>query len=118
MGWSWALFLCHSVLSAATRRTAARFMRCSVEQVSAFVVRDRCPAPRLEDGVVLAPSVDNANALCYNVDHASEFLYLLKLEFQALELAVHDMAEPTTEFGIIGMVFDVPLRRRRHLPAH
>eukprot|EP00959_Pyramimonas_sp_CCMP1952_P448216 9385520-Pyramimonas_sp.AAC.1 len=58
MGWSWALYFCHSAVSLACRRAQEAL------GLPPVLVGDRQPPPPLGPGVaVCAPYVDNANVL-------------------------------------------------------
>jgi len=87
MGWSWALFFCHSALTSAMVAATLRFnTSLTREAATAQLVRDRCPPPRL--GVrlpLLAPYVDNGNAISGGASEAEEYH---KLSSKCSNLAV------------------------------
>ena len=79
MGWSWALYLCHSALTSAMLEAAVRFGGLSShDEAAEQIVRDRAPAPLLRRGrPLLAPYVDNGNAIAWDREESNYPLSLL-----------------------------------------
>ena len=109
MGWSWALYFCHSACQSACERALAR---CGLPAVS---LGDWTPAPFLAThSAVVAPYVDNANVVAGSKSVATKVLDAVKLELELLGLAVHDEMVPTQDMEMVGRRFDG--KRRMLLP--
>ena len=74
MGWSWALYFCHAVTARAMVLALVSGFGMDAYDAERQLIVDGRPAPRLGPGrPVLAPYVDNANALCWDDADAELF---------------------------------------------
>jgi len=81
-------------------------MNISVEEASEFLVRDRCRSPVLKKGaVLLAPYVDNSNAILYDLADGAEFYRILMDVLTGLGFTLKDLVKPTQVFDMIGIIF-------------
>ena len=107
MGWSWALFFCHSILTKAMVVAAQRTFNLMAEEASAQAVVDRRPSPVLGVGrPLLAPYVDNANPITWDYGDAEMYTNTLSQVFAGLGLAFGVEARGTPTWDTIGLHLD------------
>ena len=117
MGWSWSLYFCHDVLTECMLAAEGRrgVPRGIAEQ---GVLRDHRAPPRLADnGVILAPYVDNANYITCNAAIAVSCIDALGNERRARGLAHRVEARAVTCLDAIGLRLDGLRLRVTSLPG-
>jgi len=107
MGWSWALFFCHSALTDVMVSAALRFNPAlDREAACRQLVRDKSPAPSL--GVrlpLLCPYVDNGNAICWDEEESAEYHSVLLAVLAERHFVVKDLVVRARVFDLVGVVF-------------
>ena len=119
MGWSWALYLCHSSLTAAMIEATTAFMgTADRDEVVTHLMRDRCPGPVLRKGVVLlAPYVDNANAILFDFEDGQRFYDLMLNSLRRRGFILKELVPPTDTLDMVGVIFHGKSRQFRHRPV-
>ena len=105
MGWTWALFLCHSSLTSAMIDSVLSWGQVtSRDDASTLLLRDRHPAPVIAPGrPILAPYVDNGNVLAWNSDDSQlAFDYLVE-ELGRKGFYLKDLVVRERLFDMIGV---------------
>jgi hypothetical protein len=106
MGWSWALYFCHKVLSQCARRALHS------PGLSSALVGDRQPPAAVHRGwATVAPYVDRFSAA------AGAVLAALNSELLACGFVLHQGVAPTSWMDIVGKRFDGPRRWLRSRPC-
>lgn len=116
MGWSWALYFCHSLLTSAMLDAAVRFGGLADrEEASRQLVRDRAVPPVFGPRrPLLAPYVDNGNAIAWNAQESVEFHGILVGILEDLGFELKDLISGDAVFDMVGVVWDGHSRRWRH----
>ncbi|CAK0838390.1 unnamed protein product [Prorocentrum cordatum] len=103
MGWTWALFICHSALTDAMVESLVRVMRCDRGLAEAQLLRDGQPAPRLAKGrPVAAPYVDNGNLLCFDREDAAVFYGSMVAVLSERGFTLRDNVECDANLDMVG----------------
>ena len=116
MGWSWALFLCHSALTDGMLMALMSFNP-SLDRAAAAdqLVRDRCPAPKLSARrPLLAPYVDNGSAIGYDEKETLAYHKLMVEELQKPAFVLKDIVEACPILDMTGLEFNGNERIWRH----
>ena len=101
MGWSWALFFCHSALQEAGKRA---LVSCGLPPVT---LADWEPSPKFtRSSAVVAPYVDNGNVIAGSPEVAEKVLGALVRELEDLGFKCHERVDPTPHFEMVGRVLD------------
>ena len=119
MGWSWALFFCHSALTdlMLEASTRAGFATCRVD-AALQLVRDKMPAPKLLPGrPLLLPYVDNANVLTWDAAESRRYHRCLLEVLAERKFVVKDLVVAERSFELVGVIFDAATLCFRAKPA-
>ena len=101
MGWSWALFFCHSALQEAGKRA---LRACGMPPTT---LADWEPSPPFSrSSAVVAPYVDNGNVIAVSPEVAQTVLEALIKELEDLGFVCHERTDPTPEFEMVGRCLD------------
>ena len=88
----------------------------SHDEAAEQIVRDRAPAPLLRRGrPLLAPYVDNGNAIAWDKEESIRFHHCLVDVLTERRFVLKDLFEADPRLDMVGVVFDGP--RRRWTPA-
>ena len=112
MGWTWALFLCHSALTHAMIDAVLRWGAvCDRDDAASLLLRDRAPAPTLERGrPLLAPYVDNGNVLAWSGDESQLAFDHLFAVLSERGFVLKDLVARERLFDMIGVTWVADIR--------
>jgi len=101
MGWSWALYVCHSALEACGRRSLQRL------GMPPTCLGDRVPCPLFCRKLgLIAPYVDNGNVIAGSRATAQKIINSFKHELETLGFTLHEEVDPTQDFELVGRCLD------------
>ena len=105
MGWSWALWMCNSVLSHAGRIPGS------------LTLRDRSAALTPTDKeAVMSPYVDNGNVIGITKSSVDFTFNRVVEDLEGLGLICHERVDVQDSLQLVGIVFDGSSRTLRHTP--
>ena len=107
MGWNWALHFCHAVCVRAMVVAARRAFQLSDVEAAGQLLLDGRPPPELgPNRPVLAPYVDNCNAITWDADDASKYCHALTGVLTEFGLAHRVECHGLSSWPTLGIIFD------------